>query len=480
MTLHTRGMLRPLDKMKRKRRPWALILTGDGPHVTTLTEGGELRDTNPGPDTEHVLSTIADDHVIFVTDHRSLLAATDYEHWTVHQRRERPIDARHDNTNARVVFLPPGIFPDDADTIDRASGFAAYMTWLTQRDVYPTARASWSTLGRHLFLSTLDTPVRYNGPTASHRAAFYGGRKQAPFPAVYRHTSRWDVTAAYPTALGVDPLPRALTVCRTPNVGVLDSDGDGLAFAIVDVPTMVFPPLPRKRDRRSVRLLEWPTGQLAGWWTFAELRLARDVGATVTIHTAFEGRYYHDDFAAWYALTNSTRHDLAGPVARRLAKHHANSLWSSFAVSPSRVTWKRYGPDRRPYIIKEQPPGPDFTAHTVYLAAIVAARVRVRLHREALMPDGNEATNVIHCDTDGIITGRDSPPLGVGPGPGRWRHVHDMVTTEIRSPNAYRYTCADCGHAHARWHYSVAGARTLDAARRGFRHDVRSRAEHDS
>lgn len=465
--LRRTGLMRPLDSLKRKERPWAFLRVGPG-GVTTVTKYGELVETAPGRETDIFIRRLTD-HVIFCNGMKMLLAATDPTVWTVKQRRERYIEARHD-CGTKVIFLPAHL----VESID-ISAFSEYMEWLRNYGVYPTMRTGWSTLGRHLFLSSLNSPVRFFGPMSAKRASMYGGRKSAPVPAVYKNAVRWDITSAYPHSLAVGPLPRMLQPVKNPSLGLLnDDEKDGIAFAVVEVPYMRFPPLPQRADRRIVRLLKWESGVFSGWWTLQELRLAKDCGSRISLVSAWEGRLYHDDFSEWFFRVNEAKHSLS-LSAGFLAKSHANLLWSSFSTSPSRMLYKRYDENRKATIIKVTEPGADHTLPTVYISSIVAARVRIRLHREMLAPGGNESGRVIHCDTDGGISDRKSAPKPLGRNPGDWRRVIDMPLIEVKSPNAYRYTCSMCEVEHPKWHYSVAGAKNIDSQRRAFERISRSR-----
>lgn len=462
MAINRVGMLRPLDAMRRARRPWAIVVAGKN-GILTLTEYGELIDTDPGTDTENLLKRLSD-HVIFSQGIKQLLAITDPTVWEVRQRRSRTIEAKHLTAGTRIVFLPINILPED--TLSAVSVFAEYMQWLDTHGVYTTARMGWSTLGRHLFLSTLESPIRFFGPMSCGRQPMYGGRKGAHPAASFRDATKWDITGAYVHALGDYPMPRIMEPSKRPGVGLLDGDGEGIGFAIVDVPKCHYPPLPKRADKHIVRLLKWPTGQLSGWWTFGELRLAKDHGARITIASAFEGRAYHQDFLKWKETIIEGR---ALPLAKGLAKYHGNVLWSGFSVSPAAIHYKRYNEMRRPYLVRTTPRGGDFTRLTVYIAAITAARMRIRLHREALSPGGNNNGRVIHYDTDGVISDHLRPPMGPhGTRLGEWRPVRRMPLIEIRSANAYRYSCVRCDLDHPAWHYSVSGAKNLDAKRRGF------------
>jgi hypothetical protein len=467
-----KGFLYPLSSMKRNRKPWYLVIPG-AEGVTVLTEQGEIATANPGKEAEILIAK--QDGIGFTPNHKSLMAGTRPDCWTFKQRRQRVIEGRHDG-GAKLNILPAGIFPEYWDTEDKCISFMEYLKWLAEQNVYVTARAGWSTLGRHLFLVSLSSPVRFFGITAANRAVLYGGRKSAPFPAMYKNAAKYDISGAYANALGTAVLPRMLTPLRNP-LGSLVGSGEGVAYAIVDVPKdLRYPPLPVRPDRHSVSILTWPTGVISGWYTFTELRFAKELGCKVSPVVAYEGRLYHEDFSTWYGFIQEGR---ALRYGSRLAKHHANVLWSSFAGGPGRTIWKRYTADRLPFVVKEQAPGPDFNRATIYVSAFVSASVRLRLHREALLyPNGDERRTVVHCDTDGFI-GSANESLSFGIALGDWRRVESIPLIQIKSANAYRYTCTRCGVDHAQWHYSVSGASSLQAKERAFRHAPRTMTPHD-
>jgi len=463
----TRGILKPLSDSRRRRQSWYFVLI-DGEGVRLITEFGDLFHADPGTEANDLIAKTPG--IGFTENHKSLLAATMPTTWTAKQRRHRVLEMRHDS-DSKVNILPAGLL-DDFSGLDRFLAIQQYMEWLRENDVFVTARTGWNTLGRHLYQSTLTRPVRFFGLVPGGRQIFYGGRKSAPWPMAYSRAAKYDISAAYAHSLGTAPMPRALRQMKRACVG----SGDGFAFVTATVPEMAFPPLPERADRHSVAALRWKTGEITGWHSFGELRHAMTLGVKLTVHSSYEGYLYHDDFARWFEVVQQGR---ALGLGAKLAKHHANLLWSSFGAGPSPIYWKRYDENRKPILIKMQKAGPDFRRGEVYLPALIASRVRTRLHREALAPGGRERRTVIHCDTDGFIGGQseDLPTDIVGLG--SWRRVKDIPYIEVKSPNSYRYRCNDCGTLHAEWHYSVAGAKNQDSLRRAFRRSPRTIHQED-
>lgn len=455
---------KPLGDIRRGRRLWAFVAVAGPGFLQVLTEAGEIIDTRTSAQSEALVTKLARNHVLFAVEWRAVLKATDPTRWTFRQRRARIIDARHID-GARLVKLPADTLPHDPSAAMVA--FARYMFWLGERDVWPTSRSGWSTLGRHLWLSTLTRPVRFYGGPRVERQGLFGGRKDAPFPARYRQVAHYDISAAYPSVLA-GPMPQTLRLAPDTDV-VWDPERDGIACARVWVPSELeyWPPLPMFSGPGNTNYLRWTTGELGGWWSFAELRSAVLAGCTVEILEAWAGVAVVEPFAGWYDQIREGRELTGG--ADRLVKSHANALWSSFAVAPATVFVRRFT-DRlaQRSEVLERRPGVDFTKGSAYVSALCSARVRVRLYQEALAPDGRPNDRIIYVDTDGVMTtpGRAPKPLGVGLG--LWRQDRTMRTVDIRCPGAYRYTCDHCGDDHPAWHYKVAGATSHEGAQRRF------------
>lgn len=444
-------------------RKWALFLP-TGNTLSVFVEGGEIRSAEMGDDARSLISEY-DNFACFSPELKAVMALADARYFQGKQRREKLLEVRLDD-GPKIATLPnPTAL---AEPYAYAYAFSTYAEWLTGQGIEFDKRAGWGTMGRRIWTQQ-STPVKFRGPPQA-RLAFYGGRKQAPYPATYQDASHYDITAAYLHALGTNPIPQSLKACkpnewRTPGL-------DGICFATVTVPDGEWTPLPERADKRIVRMLRFRGGNLAGAWSFSELRLAADYGCKVEAIESFAGMREQNYFANWYTTMIEGRELKYG--AAIFAKQHANLLWSSFATSPTRITYKRYRDSfgHLPTIIKEIKPGKDFSGRTSFLSAIVAGRVRERLYREVLVPEGIANLSVVHCDTDGIITGNHNTlpeALTSGTGkPGEWRKTKGLPIVEIRAANTYRYVCNDCGWGHARWHYSCAGMSNPDSARRLF------------
>lgn len=263
-----------------------------------------------------------------------------------------------------------------------------------------------------------------------------GGRQELGVPrGHYEDVERWDISAAYPFAQTELVFPRGYEL-RT---GSVPLDLIGFAHARVRLPhrsEVPFGPLPIRTPGGTL----FPVighrddpDPITGWWSISELAMAADFGAEVEIEAAWIGQGSLRLFTSrwWDAVCDGRSMD--GP-AGTMAKLSTSSLWGGFAVSGSAVWLSmdeagRYvlTPDRRVVY----PPAPS-------ISALVAARVRERLYREALT-----AVPVLSAHTDGVITPAGyhlHPNTG---GPGRWRLRDRGVWVDLVSPQVYRYQDAD-------------------------------------
>lgn len=452
-------------------RRWCLLLP-DRQQLTAFIEGGEIRHANRGTEAAALLLW-SEDHCCFTTQPKAVMALCDARQFVAKQRRERISEFRFHNGDCKVATLPK-FGPDDP--YEYAIAFATYCEWLRSLGIRFTKRIGWSGLGRQI--AKLYGIPKFEGPRTS-RLAFYGGRKQAPYPATFKRTQHFDITAAYLHSLGAFPIPAELKACNRHEWST--SELDGICFADVVVPEEIgeWLPLPSRAEKRIVRHLRFDSGNLQGAWPFSELRMAAEYGCSVEPIKAFAGQRSSDYFGQWFKVMVDGRNLPNG--ANLFAKQHANLLWSSFATSPTGITYKIYRDEfaRQPIILKRQEPGKDFSSRTAFVSAIVSARVRERIYTEVLCPDGNPNLTIVHCDTDGVISGSNSglPSAlrNLGIQPGLWRKTKEFPLVDIRSPNSYRYICNDCGFNHARWHYVCAGASSPELAKKLFKESAKTR-----
>lgn len=289
------------------------------------------------------------------------------------------------------------------------------------------------------------------GPKLS-RLAFHGGRKEAlqPLPAIYSGAKYLDLPAAYLQAMRA-PIPVFIS-----NRGEREWCDEGICEAIVRVPEQSWNPLPYRlgRGKRGIDLQVFPHGTARGFFVVSELRNAiENHGVDAELVRVWKGYPFREPFRDWLPWAFDLR-KLEG-ASGLAAKHMTTRLWSLFARNP--LAYRRIEKtfeDRQGLrkIVKEIPPPTNTRAldGTVFLSAIIASRVRVRLLEE-LIPAG-----AVYVDTDGGIV----PSTAQVPG---WPMKQMMDTVEVHSSQAYRWQCPNClndcrgRHRDSPWHYSVSG-----------------------
>jgi hypothetical protein len=325
--------------------------------------------------------------------------------------------------------------------------------------------ASLSTMAKNSWLRVI--PRRYNviewgtGPKVG-RTAFIGGRKEAlgPLPATYSGTKYLDLSAAYLQGMS-SPFPMYLR--ETNDARWCD---DGIVEAIVSVPRQPWNPLPFRigRGPRGVDLECYASGQGRGTFIISELRNAiENHGVHAELVRVWKGYKFKEPFAEWLPWAYDLRKlpGTSGVVAKALTTR----LWAIFGKNPAshKRTETRFEDSKGlRKIITEVPPYTNPRAESaVFLSAMVASRVRVRLLEE-LIPAG-----AVHVDTDGGIV----PDTAHVPG---WAVKKVMDRVEIRNSQMYRWQCPDCPNCSPRnltdpgrhpsdpWHYSIAGFRQND------------------
>lgn len=313
--------------------------------------------------------------------------------------------------------------------------------------------ASLSTMASNSWLRLL--PRRYSfiewgkGPKIG-RLAFHGGRKEAlqPLPATYSGAKYLDLPAAYLQAMS-SPIPVFLS-----ERGELKWFDEGICEADVRIPHQSWNPLPYRlgRGQRGIDLQIFPYGTARGYFVTSELRNAvTNHGVDAKLLRVWRGYPIREPFSAWLPWAYDLR-KLEG-MAGLAAKQMTARLWSLFARNPAQykrleISFEDRKGTRK--IITELPSSSNSSLDgTVFVSAIIASRVRVRLLEE-LIPAG-----AVHVDTDGGIV----PSTAHVPG---WAEKRRMDAVEIHSSQAYRWQCPDCPSCRGRhrtspWHYSVSG-----------------------
>jgi hypothetical protein len=282
------------------------------------------------------------------------------------------------------------------------------------------------------------------------RAAFHGGRKEGlqPLPASYSGVKYLDLSAAYLQAMR-DPIPVQLSERKE-----LRWETEGICEATVRIPHSGWCPLPFRvaRGQRGIDLQVYAHGTARGFFVISELRNAiENHGVDAKLIRVWKGYPIREPFEHWLPWAFDLR-TLPG-ASGLAAKHLTTRLWSTFARNPAKyskviVSFEDSQGKRKRHV---EIPGSSNTSldGTVFVAAIITSRVRVRLLEE-LIPAG-----AVQVDTDGGIV----PDTAYVPG---WAEKRHMTEVEIRSSQAYRWRCPDCPncigrHPRDKWHYSFAG-----------------------
>jgi hypothetical protein len=119
-----------------------------------------------------------------------------------------------------------------------------------------------------------DKMVTWNHPDVLK--AYYGGRVEMFYKGVVENGfTVVDINSCYPTAMRYNTFPDTSTIRKTS----IEADSHGIGKFTVRMPEDTFvPPLPW---RSSSGRLFFPTGMFTSWWTFAEVRMAQKMGATI-------------------------------------------------------------------------------------------------------------------------------------------------------------------------------------------------------
>jgi hypothetical protein len=430
-------IVKPLDE-RRRNRPVAFVVDASQRGVLLVTADEErfvdLDDLR-----------LFDGYVYLFCQPQRLLSHTDARQWTGH--------SWNGGLNKLVLDGGPTCYPFGLNvrgmpTWDAIEQSFLLFRWLLHYGVIP---GSVSSMSWRLWRARLDAPVKLARRRLLGERSFYGGRQEAPYPGDYRDCRYFDLTAAYPMSMASEPYPS-----RIVSAGTCLGDGCGFARATVTIPRMEWCPLPVRLHRNA---LCYGWGTATGFWPWSDLRLARDLGSDVEIHESWQGADDVDLFSEWWGVVQD------GRTVTPLSKAVTSRLWGGFSLSQSTgymVRWEDAAGKRKIRTPLQTRNAAIPTAP--YIAAETTARVRDRLYREAIAG----CDDVIYCDTDAVITGGRLAPENVGLAPGQWRVKREMVRCEIRGPQCFRHSCANCNQEHALWHYTVAGASTADLAARIF------------
>lgn len=138
----------------------------------------------------------------------------------------------------------------------------------------------------------------------------------------------YDINSSFPYSMTF-PLPGNLTEFRTT---LPDDDSDEciyLANVTIEVPDMVLPPLPYRKDNRVF----FPVGRWRSWFTSTDIRLALREGAI--IHKVHEVYVFEPfmDFSAYSKEIYGRRAAADSPFRKLVLKYLLNSLYGKCAES---------------------------------------------------------------------------------------------------------------------------------------------------
>jgi hypothetical protein len=298
-------------------------------------------------------------------------------------------------------------------------------------DVPPRSLVS---MARNYLRSSLTEPVTLFGAPwgdrAIHRELAYPARSGG-WAGTWRGMAYDDISAAYPMALGApEGFPAYLALSDAPGADPIAAE------ATLRVPERPWAPLPvwqgsgRAAGERAV-CYGW--GELSGWWSWRELRMALDAGAElVELRRFLRSDGPRVRFDRWLDRALELRGSLPAPAAA-LAKACTSMTWAVFGLTDRRArvtTWQGAKTKRAVAESSAELPG----LALAYVANETHARVRERLWREGLQPGG-----AVYADTDGVIR-----PADVSCETG-WARRYSMPVVTVAAPQWYRWLDANDG-----------------------------------
>jgi hypothetical protein len=324
----------------------------------------------------------------------------------------------------------------------------------------PSGAGMGHTAWRHRFM---DHKVLVHDDAAAleaERAAMHTGRAEAWWhgKAAGGPFTEWDMSMSYPRIAAECDLPAKLwehDVRPSKKVHQFALD-HWRTLARVTVTTDV-PVVPARLEGR----IAWPAGTFETWLWDTELQLISETGGSYTV--AEQYRYTRKPalqaWAAWTLRTCSLGADHLHPIAREWVKHQGRAVIGRMALrTPS---WEDWGENWLPYtgITLITPQGSAESRRMMHVGGRVLAETgrteaanavpqitswimaecRARLWRAAIAAG---LGNVLHTDTDSIITSRAGTARMITAAdnglPGAWRPKATWRTLEITGPRHYR------------------------------------------
>lgn len=321
--------------------------------------------------------------------------------------------------------------------------------------------AGTGTMGLNVWKNCLSQ--RYELHTPKKAARVYKAARIEEKPAYFTTINAvdWDIVGAYAWAMSSKPLPTIFDETTDLTIGEY---GDGIALAYITPRDInldyAYVPIPtgyRKNQRTN-----WGTDPVLGFFTYDDIRLAGDYGASIKI------------VRNWPAIEYISQEDTEGMgwIFRLLRKHHygkkiVNSIWGMMVVNPGGAIYQHLDDDRKTetalVTLKDTR---RFHRHyaSYGMGAVVAARIRRKLYEELL-----SKTAVVLCHTDGGIIhdttvsggfdytasdvfGNDAfKPRGtIGEGLGNWRY--EGRVRQLYMATAQHYTWKDAyGNRQFKW-----------------------------
>ena len=367
--------------------------------------------------------------------------------WTAERRRKASVTKFRHDCGISLRMLPVSL----RDTNERtALGLFEFCEWARDQGV---GAKGFGAMGTGLWRSMLPERVTFMPPPAGcdFATATMGGRVEAPLvdrSRPLRNMAYWDIRSAYPAAMAREPFPQSLW----PVHPTTRMDGTGIAEAAVSIGEPIpFGPLALPLARQSPYVTFGTCERyVTSFWSWRELRAAREAGHTVKVVRSWAGRFEQDAFGEpWETIVGEGR---ALPLGGRFAKAAFNATWGGFASKANQVDYLRWtDPDGLHFDVttpKVSAPMPIEAAG--WVATEILARVRSQLFVEALSRPG-----AVYCDTDGVIAPEGWLPAREGDRLGDWSKRQTMRQVQIKGPRLYRWAEEDDPQHF--WRYLTAG-----------------------